>query len=163
MTEPDKDSKKRTNTELTPLDIFQNFRDEIENSLRTWSTSPWIPSLFDYEGARIPLCEIADKGDHYQLYVELPGMTKADVKLRAQSHCIEVSAKQSRLTKETQKGRIYTERSESSFYRQIPVPEEIIPQKVKSKMVNGTLSVALPKKNHHKITKGNRTRRARTR
>jgi HSP20 family protein len=150
MTESDKDSKKRTNTEPMPLDIFQNFRDEIENSLRTWSTSPWIPSLFDYDGARIPLCEIADKGDHYRLFVEMPGMTKANVKVKAQSHCVEVSARKSNLTKDIQKGRIYTERSESSFYRQIPVPEEIIPQKVKSKMVNGMLLVELPKKNRHK-------------
>jgi HSP20 family protein len=150
MTGSDIDSKKGTNTELAPLEILKNFRDEMEDSLRTWSTSPWIPSLFDYEGVRIPLCEIADKGDHYQLHVELPGMTQANVKVKAQSHCVEVSAKKSKTTKETQKGRIYTERSESSFYRQIPVPEEIVPQKVKSKILNGTLSIVLPKKNYHK-------------
>ena len=152
MTESNKDVK-RIN-EMMPLDdVFKNFREEMEAAMRTWSTSPWISSLFDYNGIRIPLCEIVDRGDRYELHVELPGMSKEDVKVKAGSHSVEVSARKSRLTEEKKKGRIYTERSESSFYRQIPLPEEIVSKKVKSKIKNGTPSVEIPKKNPQKLRK----------
>ena len=154
MTESDKDTKKEISTQVMPFDnIFSNLRQEIENAMRTWSTSPWIPSLFDYNGIRVPLCEVVDRGSLYELHVELPGVGKENVKVKAKSHSIEVSAKKSNLTEEKKKGRIYTERSESSFYRQIPLPGEIMPQKVKSKVKNGILFVELPKRNPHKQAK----------
>lgn len=112
MTESDKDAKKET-SQLMPFDnIFGSLRDEIENAMRTWSTSPWIPSLFDYQGIRVPLCEVVDKGNLYELHLELPGVGKENVKVTANSHSIEVSAKKISRIKESQKRRIYTERSE---------------------------------------------------
>ncbi len=154
MTESDKLARNELATQAMPFDnIFSNLRQEIENAMRTWSTSPWIPSLFDCNGMRVPLCEIVDKADLYELHVELPGIAKENVKVKAKSHSIEISAQKSKLTEEKKKGRIYTERSESSFYRQIPVPEEIIPQKVKSKVRNGILFVQLPKRNPHRSSK----------
>lgn len=148
MTESDKDTKKEMSTQLVPFDnIFGNLRGEMENSIGTWSTSPWIPFLFDFNGTRAPLCEVVDKGDLYELQVELPGMGKENVKVKAKSHSIEVSAKQSSMNKQNKEGRIYTERSESSFYRQIPLPGEVMPQKVKSKIINGILFVQLTKRN----------------
>ena len=147
MTDSSVDTKKEITTQVMPFDnIFSNFRQEIENAIRTWSTSPWISSLFDYNGMRVPLCEIVDKGDLYELHVELPGVSKEKVRVKAKSHSIEVSAEKSKLTREKNQGRIYTERSESSFYRQIPVPDEILPKKVKSKVKNGILFVELPKR-----------------
>jgi HSP20 family protein len=151
MTESGKDAKRETSTQVMPFDnTFSNLRQEIENAIRTWSTSPWIPSLFDYNGIRLPLCEIVDKDDRYELHVEIPGMDKENVKVHAKSHSVEVSAEKSKLVEEKKKGHIYTERSESSFYRQIPMPEEIVPQKVKSKVKNGILFVELPKKTRHR-------------
>jgi HSP20 family protein len=147
MTESDKDAKNELIVQTQPFEnIFGNVVQEIENAMRTWSTSPWMPSLFEYNGLRLPLCEIIDKGNHYELHIEVPGMSKENVKVKAQSHCVEVSAKKSKKIEEKDKERIYTERSKSSFYRQIPLPEEIIPQKVKSRVKNGVLFVELPKK-----------------
>lgn len=154
MTEYDKDEKKDTSMQVVPFNsIFSNLRDEIENAMRTWSTSPWIPSLFDYQGIRMPLCEVVDKGNLYELHIELPGVGKENVKVKANSHSIEVSGKKTSRIRENQKGRIYTERSESSFYRQIPLPGEIMPQKVKSKIKNGILFIQLPKRSTYKSSK----------
>lgn len=103
MTESDKDAKKET-SQLMPFDnIFGSLRDEIENAMRTWSTSPWIPSLFDYQGIRVPLCEVVDKGNLYELHLELPGVGKENVKVTANSRSIEVSAKKISRIKESQK------------------------------------------------------------
>lgn len=154
MSESSKDTKKEMSAQVMPFDkMFGNLRDELENAVKTWSTSPWIPSLFDYDGIRVPLCEVVDKGHFYELHIELPGVGKDNVKVKANSHSIEVSGKKTGRIKQSQKGRIYTERSESSFYRQIPLPGEIIPQKVKSKIKNGILFVQLPKRNPEKSSK----------
>ena len=154
MSESNKDTKKEMSAQVIPSDnVFGNLRDELENAVRTWSTSPWIPSLFDYDGIRVPLCEVVDKGHLYELHIELPGVGKENVKVKANSHSIQVSGKKTSRIKESQKGRIYTERSESSFYRQIPLPGEIIPQKVKSKVKDGVLYVQVPKRHSHKSSK----------
>jgi len=41
---------------------------------------------------------------------------------------------------------IYNERSYKSFYRSIPIPEEILPSKITAEMNNGILQVYVPKK-----------------
>jgi HSP20 family protein len=147
MTESSKDEKKEIATLDRPIDnFFGNVVQEIENAMKTWSTSPWMPSIFEYNGLRLPLCELADRGNRYELHAEIPGMSKGNVNVKARSHSIEISAEKSKQTEEKKQGRIYTERSESSFYRQIPLPEEIMPRKVKSQVKNGILFVELPKK-----------------
>ena len=46
---------------------------------------------------------------------------------------------------------IYNERSYNSFYRNMPIPEEIVSSKVRAKMSNGVLQIELPKKNPTKL------------
>lgn len=129
MTESDKDAKKET-SQLMPFDnIFGSLRDEIENAMRTWSTSPWIPSLFDHQGIRVPLYEVVDKGNLYELHIELPGVGKENVKVTANSHSIEVSGKKISRIKDSQKRRIYTERSELFFTARYPYPWKLFHRK----------------------------------
>jgi HSP20 family protein len=50
---------------------------------------------------------------------------------------------------EEQRGKryVYSERLFESFYRNVPLLEEIIPSKVSAKVQNGILRLDLPKKN----------------
>jgi HSP20 family protein len=146
MTNSFNDQPKDTRQIQPYENVFGNIVEAIEDAMRTWSTSPWMPSLFEYNGSRLPLSEIVDRGRHYELHVEVPGMGKENVKIKARSHSVEISAQKSKQLKEEKRGRIYTERSDSAFYRQIPVPEEILPQKITSHVKNGILFVELPKK-----------------
>jgi HSP20 family protein len=146
MTNSGKIVKMEEAQELPFENILANFRQEIENAMKTWSTSPWIPSLFDYEGIRLPLCDIADRGNRYEIQVEVPGMKKENVKVTATANAIEISAQNTQNTEEKRKGHMYTERSQSSFYRLIPLPYEIVTAKVKSKVNNGILTLEAPKK-----------------
>jgi HSP20 family protein len=147
MTEFIKDTKDKSTALPQPFgNIFGNIVQEIENSMKSWSTATWMPSLFESDGFRLPLCEIVDKGDRYELHLEVPGMSKEHVKVRAQSHSVEITARKSKKTEEKHTGQIYTERSESSFFRRIPLPEQIVPQKIKSQVQNGILLVRLPKR-----------------
>jgi HSP20 family protein len=69
---------------------------------------------------------MVDKGDKYELQLEIPGIDKDKVDVKATKNSIQISAE--RLEKvEKNKNYVYNERSYRSFHRKIPVPEEILP------------------------------------
>jgi HSP20 family protein len=137
-------------------DIFDTFRSDIEDVMNPWSSSVWrLPSVFrgieqqEDMMIRNPIFDMVDKGDRYKLKVEVPGIDKEKIRVKATRDSIEISGEQSEAEKSEDKRNkyIYNERSYSSFYRSIPVPEEIVSSKVSAKMNNGILHVELPKKN----------------
>ena len=147
MSESTNAIEKRVASRLVPFDSFLGtFATEIDNAMRAWSTNPNVLSLFESNGIRMPLSEIQDKGDAYELHVEIPGIGKDNVKISAKPHLVEIVAKKSNRSSERRKGVLYTERSESSFYRQIPFPKEIATQKIKYAVKNGILHATIRKK-----------------
>jgi HSP20 family protein len=145
-------------------DIFGNFRKDIEDMMRPWSSLSQ-PSLWDWRFppvsanedytddremiVRTPIFDMVDKEDRYELNVEVPGIEKEKIKVIATNDSVEISGEQSKEGKseDRRKRSIYNERSYSSFYRTIPMPEEIVSSKVKAKLDNGVLHIHLPKKN----------------
>jgi HSP20 family protein len=148
MTRSNKIAKREQSKTLSYVDdIIENFRREMESALRPWQSFRLpFPSLFDGE-TRVPLCDMADRGDRYQLQIEVPGIEKDKVNVKATGHSVEISAEKSEKTEERRKDYIYSERSQKSFYRRVPIPEEIVPSKIDAKMNNGILVIELPKKN----------------
>jgi HSP20 family protein len=115
-------------------DMFDGFRREIAAMMSAWQG-------LNLGNMRIPLCDLADKGDRYQIHVEVPGIDKDKIEVKATGNTVEISGK----SEEKRGGYLYSERSARSFYRRIPVPEEIKPSKVSADMNNGVLTVRLPK------------------
>lgn len=126
--------------------IFEDFRRDMESMFNSWpySMAEWhLP--FDGE-ARLPACDMDDKGDKYELQLEIPGIDKDKIDVKATKNSVEISAEQSEKVEEKKKNYVYNERSYRSFHRRIPVPEEILPSKINAKMNNGILQIELPKK-----------------
>ena len=145
-------------------DIFDSFRTDIEDMMMPWSSSSslwdWrFPSLStteennDQSMVRMPIFDMVDKEDRYELKVEVPGIEKEKVKVKATKDSLEISGEQSEeeQSEDKRKRSVYNERSYKSFYRKIPIPEEIISSKVRAKMSNGVLHIELPKKNPTKL------------
>jgi HSP20 family protein len=131
-------------------DIFKNFRREMEDMfspLLPYSLADWrIPIGLEVLGEeRVPLCDMVDKGDKYEVQLEVPGIEKEKVNVKATKNSLEITGEQSEKTEEKGKNYVYNERSHRSFSRRIPIPEEIVPSKVSAKMSNGILLVDLPK------------------
>lgn len=127
--------------------IFDNFKDEIESTM-TW---PYnfdfdFPGIFEEKTNRKALCDLIDKGDKYQIQLEMPGIDKKNIDIKAAKNTIQVSAKQSEKIEEKDKNYIYNERSFKSVYRTIPLPEEVVQSKITAKLNNGILEIELPKK-----------------
>jgi HSP20 family protein len=134
-------------------DIFDTFRRDIENTMMPWPSSSgsslwdWgFPSLSTTEDEqdqmmlRMPIFDMVDKEDGYELKVEVPGIEKEKVKVKATKDSVEISGEQSKgeESEDRRKRFIYNERSYNSFYR-------------KAKMSNGVLHIELPKKNPTKL------------
>ena len=84
----------------------------------------------------------------YEKSIQVPGIEKDKIQLNATDDSIEISGEQSEeeSTEDKENNYIYNERSYRSFYRRIPIPEEILPSKITARMNNGILQIDIPKK-----------------
>src|SRR5215475_10202368 len=129
--------------------MFDSFRREMERMMtRPWSfPMEWeIPSVFEARDMRLAPYELVDKGDKFELQVEVPGIEKEKIDVKATKYNVEISGKHSEKSEEKRKRYVYNERMYRSFYRSVPLPEEIVPSKVVAKMENGILKLDLPKR-----------------
>ena len=132
--------------------IFDDFRNSIESMLNP-SFSPWgyFPSTsrigVQEDEVRVPVYDVVDRGDKYDVIVELPGIDKDNIRINAMDDSIEISANQSREENERKIEFSYSQRTFSSFYCTIPVPTEILSSEVTARSDNnGILRINLPKK-----------------
>jgi HSP20 family protein len=128
-------------------DIFESFRRDMEDAF-------YLPGrIFERGGelspdleTRLPLCDMEDLGDKYEIALEAPGIPKEQINIKAGVNYIDISGEQEKKTEEKRKNYLYNERLYSSLRRRISTPEEIVPSKVDAKMENGVLRVEVPKK-----------------
>jgi HSP20 family protein len=130
--------------------IFDSFRREMERMMvRPWSLPmDWeFPPMFEARDMRMAHYELVDRGDRFELQLEVPGIEKENVNVKATKYSLEITGKHSEKGEEKGKKYVYSERLYRSFYRNVPLPEEIIPSRVSAKVENGILRLSLPKKN----------------
>lgn len=139
-------------------DIFENFRHELEDIFSPWQKNVWdwrLPrfAIREYEDLdiRLPLCDLVDKGDKYELSLEIPGIDKEKIKIDASTNSIKVFGEQIEKSEEKKENYIRNERSFKSFEREIPLPEDVIASNTEAIMKNGVLHVTIPKKEPKKL------------
>ncbi|MEM3499295.1 MAG: Hsp20/alpha crystallin family protein, partial [Candidatus Bilamarchaeaceae archaeon] len=110
-------------------DLFENF---MTVGRKEWSI-------------RSPLSDLVDKGNSFELRVELPGVEKEDIKITADKNSVSVSAERKIVDEEKKKNYYYCERSYTGYKRVFGLPEEIDPNKVDAEFKNGVLTISLPK------------------
>jgi len=141
-------------------DFFETYRQNMQNIMGQVWPSSMLPSmrtmtpfeLFDkVTDTRLPLCDVIDKGDKYEINLEVPGINKEQIDVKATKNSINISGSQTEKTKEKGKKYIYSERSYKAFHRQIPFVDEIIPSQISAKVMDGVLAINAPKKNPTKL------------
>ncbi len=83
---------------------------------------------------RDPLVDIYEEDGHYVVVVEVPGVKKEDIELRASTNEIEISAEAPEDAEINRK-----------YHKVIPLPGEINPEVAKARYQNGILEVKLDK------------------
>jgi len=76
----------------------------------------------------------------------LPGFSKEDVELDVTEDSVTINAKKTEAKEEKDKNYIRRERSAQTFYRRVPLPEQVRTDGAKATLNNGILEITLPKK-----------------
>jgi HSP20 family protein len=100
----------------------------------TFASAGWTPAV-----------DIAERENEYAVRVELPGVSKDDVKITMQNNVLTVRGekKQEKETKDANYHRL--ERSYGSFERSFTLPATVKADRIDASYADGILTISLPK------------------
>ncbi len=126
---------------------FEDLRNEIESLFWGYPTYAHYRDMQSLDaGTRMPYADIIDRGDEIVIAAEMPGIPKENVEVQVDENSVEISGEIGQASEGRERGYYRRERAYISFYRYIPLPEDVRPEGVKAKMKNGVLEIVLPKK-----------------
>jgi len=100
----------------------------------------------DYSPRRFsPSVEVSDDSKAIKVTVELPGMSKEDVKIQIEDGMLVVTGDKRHEEEGQSEGVFRTERYYGYFRRAIPLPEDIDEQNADAEFKKGLLTIRLPK------------------
>ncbi len=127
----------------SPFDVFREFEQRFED-MREMIRRMLRP--LEEEGfLREPIVDIEETNNEIIVRAELPGMEKDDIDIEATEDSLVIAAKHKREEVKREKGAMFAKRGFIGFYREIPLPTEVIPEKAKATYRNGVLEIVLPK------------------
>jgi HSP20 family protein len=130
-------------------EVFDRMRREMDRGL-------WDPfsGFRDLPVFREPRIDMMDMDDKVEIRADMPGIPKDKVEITFSDEGMEIKGEVEQEKKEEHKGYYHLERSSSSFYRRIALPDGIDPGKSEAAMQDGVLKIVLPKKEGPKEQKG---------
>jgi HSP20 family protein len=84
------------------------------------------------EALWLPAIDVSKRDDQLVVRAELPGLDAKDVNVEVDNGMLTIS------------GERHSERSYGSFYRAIPLPENMDPNQIQATFANGVLEVTMP-------------------
>ena len=107
-------------------------------------------------GIREPLVDVIDKGNSLQITAELPGVDKKGIEINVEENSVAIKAESKHEAREEREkeGYYFHERAYERFFRKVPLPAEVIPNKATAEFNNGILTIDLPKKHPEERGKG---------
>ncbi|MBI5257364.1 MAG: Hsp20/alpha crystallin family protein [Burkholderiales bacterium] len=107
----------------------------------------FAPSTREGSLLRSPALDVSESDRFYTVKLDLPGITKEDVKITIEGNRVNVEAQTSKKEEKKEGDRVvYTERSSASYARSFMLPSELDQAESEAKMENGVLTLTLPKK-----------------
>ncbi len=104
------------------------------------------PATTSAAGFFSPRVDIKDKGDHYEIAAELPGVKKEDIHLELHNGILTLRAEVKQLDKEEKEGQVIRqERRYGHFQRSFTVGDAVHEADITASFENGVLNVRAPK------------------
>ncbi|MGA1821861.1 MAG: Hsp20/alpha crystallin family protein [Thermoplasmatota archaeon] len=126
--------------------IFDAFRRDMENifwnPLAAYEYSPRV--RFNVRNYGMPM-DLRDEEDKFVVNVEMPGVKKENVKIDLQEDILTISVQEEESKEEKDERYLMRERISHSCRRCIQLPGEVDREKISAEMVDGILSIDLPK------------------
>jgi HSP20 family protein len=96
--------------------------------------------LFRNRSLWLPAIDVSKRDDQLVVHAELPGLNANDVNVEVDSGTLTISGERTQSSGD----QYHSERSYGSFYRAIPLPENVDPDQIKATFTNGVLEVTMP-------------------
>lgn len=125
---------------------IDNLRKEMEKAFSSFPTMS-MPKMSQ------TFCDLIDEGKQFRVKMDVPGIKKNEIKLNVTENSLEVSGEHKEEAEEKKKNYLTKERSQVSFYRTLPLSENVVASKVKAKLTDGVLDITLPKSKPTKTQK----------
>ncbi len=93
----------------------------------------------------LPLMDVLDTGDGYEVTAELPGVAQGEVELTVTDGVLRIRGERKRPLESSGKGYLLQERSQGEFERSVHLPEDVDTTKIDATLRDGLLTVHLPK------------------
>lgn len=115
-----------------------------------WTRPTWMPTALlesEWPALERARMDVVDKGAHYEVTVDLPGVKKEDINVSIEGARVLISA-ETKTEKEKKEGDkvIYSERSEARYARSFELPTEVTESGAEAHFENGVLTLTLPKR-----------------
>jgi len=91
-----------------------------------------------------PQVDILEREGQFAVRVDLPGLSKEDVKVDVTDDLLTIQGERKQQKKEEREGYYYSECSYGSFYRAVPLPAGVEASKATAQFHNGVLEIAMP-------------------
>ncbi len=130
---------------------FQKMQEEMNRAFAEFSNNAFkgvaIEPNFSKGFSFKPDTDLVDKGDKYELKMDLAGMDEKSIKIDVKDNYLSVQAK-SETKKEQKEGDkiIHQERHVGMVQRGMTLPKDADAVKYKSEYKNGVLTITIPKK-----------------
>lgn len=123
-----------------PFAEIENMRRQVERLYQGFLSPYARPAAGVF-----PLINLTESKDSYTLRAELPGVSSEDLEIQATANTLSLSGE--REIPEEKDGAKYhrRERESGRFSRVVTLPGEINPDKVEAGLVNGVLTIVVPK------------------
>ena len=140
-------SRRETENWVNPFSLMRRLSDEMDRAFATSFGLPtWGRSGLDEPqlATWTPNVEVKEQNNNLVVNAELPGINKDDVKVEVTNDGLVIQGERRREHEEKRAGFYRSERSYGQFYRVIPLPEGIDPDKAKAQFKDGMLQVEIP-------------------
>lgn len=131
--------------EENPMTTFQKEINHLFGRFFDEFPTPWGETGLWKEGTFTPKVNVSETDKEIQITAELPGMDEKDVEVSLENDVLRIRGEKKQEKEEKGKNYHRIEHSYGSFERAIPLPSEILADKVNASFKKGVLSITMPK------------------
>jgi HSP20 family protein len=125
-----------------PWDILNELSRILENNQKFYPDDSQVES-----GRWMPLVDIKEEGDHFKLFVDIPGVDPSDIEISMENNMLSIKGTREETRKEDRKSYHRIERTKGMFYRRFTLPETADAENIHAKTKQGVLEIMIGKKN----------------
>ncbi len=137
------------NLNINPFKEFQKMQEQMDKTFGSFNAKFQNDSNFNqfFKNFSItPKIDMKDMGDKYVISAEIPGSKKNSIKVNIKNHILTIEAKTENFKNTKSSNFIQKERYIGNFERSITLPNDADENSLKTKYINGILTITLSKK-----------------